>query len=90
MIPEILISDNGSQFLSREFKDFASVWGLSRVASSPLYPQSSGEAERAVRTLNHLVGQKDVSLALLTFKAAPVPSLDASPAELAFGRNVRN
>ena len=48
-IPDI-ISDNGPQFVSWEFKVFAQEYGFTHVTSSPRYPRSNGEAERAVRT----------------------------------------
>ena len=44
-IPEVLVSDNGSQFSSKEFKDFTVTWGITHVTSSPKFPQSIGEAE---------------------------------------------
>ena len=44
-IPEVLVSDNGSQFSSKEFKDFTVKWGITHVTSSPKFPQSIGEAE---------------------------------------------
>ena len=53
-IPELPVSDNGRQFSSREFNDFASTCGFSHVTSSPRYPQSNGEAERAVQRVKAL------------------------------------
>lgn len=46
-IPEILMSDNGSQF-SGAFTSFATLYGFSHITSSPRFPQSNGEVEGAV------------------------------------------
>lgn len=40
-----LISDNGSQFISREFKAYLRELNFSHVKSSPYYPQSNGKIE---------------------------------------------
>jgi transposase InsO family protein len=41
-----VISDNGSQFVSREFKQLLGVWGMQHVRTSTYYPQSNGKIER--------------------------------------------
>lgn len=46
-----IISDNGPQFLSRDFKEFVRVSGMSHVRTSPYYPQANGKFERFNRTL---------------------------------------
>ena len=46
-----IITDNGSQFISRDFKEFIRVSGMSHVRTSPNYPQSNGKLERFHRTL---------------------------------------
>ena len=46
-----IITDQGSQFKSREFKSFISQWQASHVLTSPYYPQSNGKLERFHRTL---------------------------------------
>ena len=40
------ISDNGPQFIARDFKEFVRISGMSRVRTSPSYPQSNGKLER--------------------------------------------
>ena len=88
-IPETVISDNGTQFTSAEFKTFFVDWNFQHVTSSPHYPKSNGEAERAVKTAKELLKQDDIFLALLTYRSTPIPDLGASPAELAFGRRLQ-
>jgi putative transposase len=41
-----IISDNGPQFVARDFKDFIRLMGLTHVRTSPYYPQSNGKLER--------------------------------------------
>ena len=47
-IPEIVISDNGPQYLSEMFTQFSKQYGFRHVTSSPRYAQANGEAEWAV------------------------------------------
>jgi transposase InsO family protein len=46
-----IISDNGPQFVAKEFKEFIRLWQTSHVFTSPHYPQSNGKLERWHRTL---------------------------------------
>ena len=46
-----IISDNGPQFVSRDFKQFIRVCGMTHVRTSPYYPQSNGKLERYHRTI---------------------------------------
>jgi putative transposase len=46
-----VISDNGPQFIARDFKEFIRLWQTSHVLTSPHYPQSNGKLERFHRTL---------------------------------------
>jgi len=41
-----LISDNGPQFIARDFKQFVRLSGMDHVRTSPYYPQSNGKIER--------------------------------------------
>jgi putative transposase len=41
-----IISDNGPQFVARDFKEFIRVAGMTHVRTSPFYPQSNGKLER--------------------------------------------
>jgi transposase InsO family protein len=46
-----IISDNGPQFVAKDFKEFLRVWQTTHVLTSPHYPQSNGKLERYHRTL---------------------------------------
>jgi transposase InsO family protein len=41
-----IISDNGPQFIARDFKEFIRLSGMTHVRTSPYYPQSNGKIER--------------------------------------------
>lgn len=41
-----IISDNGPQFIARDFKEFIRLTGMTHVRTSPYYPQSNGKIER--------------------------------------------
>ena len=46
-----IISDNGPQFIAKEFKEFIRIAGMTHVKTSPYYPQSNGKIERWHKTL---------------------------------------
>lgn len=48
VIPEMYVSDNGSQLILGEFKEF-SYWRFAHVTSSPEYSKSNGKVEAAVK-----------------------------------------
>lgn len=41
-----IISDNGPQFIAKDFKEFIRLSGMTHVRTSPYYPQSNGKLER--------------------------------------------
>lgn len=47
-----LISDNGPQFVAKDFKRFIDITGMTHVRTAPYYPQSNGKIERYHRTLD--------------------------------------
>jgi len=46
-----VISDNGPQFISKDFKEFIRISGMTHVKTSPYYPQSNGKLERYHKTI---------------------------------------
>uniref|UniRef100_A0A3B3XHQ0 Integrase catalytic domain-containing protein n=1 Tax=Poecilia mexicana TaxID=48701 RepID=A0A3B3XHQ0_9TELE len=88
-IPERFRSDNGPQFALDSFRRFAQEWGFSHETSSPNFPQSNGEAERAVRTIKTLLKKSgDPYIALTAYRSAPLAN-GFSPTELLMGRRIR-
>lgn len=48
-----IISDNGPQFIAKDFKEYIRISGMTHVRTSPFYPQSNGKLERWHRTVKH-------------------------------------
>jgi len=46
-----IISDNGPQFIAKDFKEFIRIAGMTHVRTSPYYPQSNGKIERWHKTI---------------------------------------
>ena len=96
--PELLVSDNGSQFSSAEFSSFLSSNGGRHVTSPPYHPQSNGAAERCVQTFKGAMkSMKDepgnIGTRLLRFRfqyrSTPHATTGTSPAQLFLGRTLR-
>ena len=50
-IPEQIVSDNGTQFVSKEFQASVRSNGIRHLTSAPYHPATNGLAERTVQTL---------------------------------------
>ncbi|KAK9496780.1 hypothetical protein O3M35_012973 [Rhynocoris fuscipes] len=84
-IPREVRTDGGTQFTSKEFKEFTVEYGFQLSISSPHYPQANGEAEKAVDIAKRILLKcKDPLLGLLAYRCTPLES-GMSPAELLFG-----
>lgn len=46
-----IISDNGPQFIAKDFREFIRISGMTHVKTSPYYPQSNGKLERYHKTI---------------------------------------
>ena len=92
-IPQKCMTDNGPQFISKEFKNFAKEWNFEHITSSPLYPKSNGLAENAVKQAKTLLEKSkkdgsDVYLGLLNLRNTPREEL-GSPAQRLLSRRTR-
>ncbi|XP_056098277.1 uncharacterized protein LOC130077157 [Rhinichthys klamathensis goyatoka] len=92
-IPGTVVSDNGPQYASQEFKQFAREYGFEHITVSPHFPQANGKAEKGVQIVKSLLTKakkngEDPYLALLAYRAAPLVS-GKSPAELLMGRRLQ-
>lgn len=59
-----IISDNGPQFIAKDFKEFIRMAGMTHVRTSPYYPQSNGKLERFHKTIKHECIRPKVPLSL--------------------------
>lgn len=88
-IPEVVRSDNGTQFASG-FKAFAKEYDFQHFTSSPKFPQSNGAAEAALKIAKNIIKKcDDICLGLLSYRSTPLEN-GYSPAELMFSRKIRS
>lgn len=59
-----IISDNGPQFIAKDFKEYIRLTGMSHVRTSPFYPQSNGKLERYHKTIKTECIRPKVALSL--------------------------
>ncbi len=59
-----IISDNGPQFIAKDFKEYIRLTGMSHVRTSPFYPQSNGKLERYHKTIKAECIRPKVALSL--------------------------
>lgn len=59
-----IISDNGPQFIAKDFKEYIRLVGMTHVRTSPFYPQSNGKLERYHKTIKAECIRPKVALSL--------------------------
>lgn len=96
--PRVLVSDNGSQFVSDEFKKYCRSHNITHHPVSPYFPSANGEVENMNRTLKKVVQRafiegKDVRQAvqdfLLVYRSTPHSVTQVSPADLLFKHKIK-
>jgi transposase InsO family protein len=55
-IPQVLLTDNGSQFVAKFFQTFCKILGLKQVFTSAYRPSTNGQTERFNRTVAEFMG----------------------------------
>jgi hypothetical protein len=97
-IPDIIKTDNGPPFNSKEFKDFAMFKGFSHRKITPLWPEANAQAENFMKTLQkaartaHMEGKNwkcDIYNFLLNYRATPYSSIGKSPFQMCMNRTVQ-
>ena len=91
-IPEMIVSDNGPQFVAREFENFCKANGIQHIRVALYHPASNGLAERALHIFKEgLKKQTTGSLSdwiarlLFEYRRTPHTITGLSPAEMMFG-----
>src|SRR5690606_28399701 len=80
----------GPQLISKEFVEWAARIKMEVRTSSPEHHQANGLAEKAVSTAKQILNKnKSLELGLLEYRSSPLKS-GYTPAQLLFGRNIRN
>lgn len=88
-IPNTIISDNGPQFVGKEYQDLMREHAISHITSSPHHPQSHGFIERMIRTVKTLFRKANLDEALMSYRATPLGPNRPSPAQLMFNRKIQ-
>ena len=99
-VPEEISSDGGPQFVSGEFKEFCLAWGIRQRISSAYYPHSNTRAELGVKTLKRLLRDNmgpdgalysvNFGRAILEYRNTPDHDTGRSPAQVVYGRQLRD
>lgn len=97
-LPDQLVSDNGPQFTSDEFKQFCTRNGIQHATGAPYHPATNGLAERMVQSLKNSIKadksarslQHKIDRFLFAYRRAPHATTGHSPAQLLFGRQLRS
>lgn len=96
--PKEIVSDCGSAFTSDRFTSYLRNVGVSHIKVSPYHPQSSGQVERANKTVKAALQTADLEKAdraqylqmfLFAYRSTVQATTGRSPAELLHGRPMR-
>ena len=96
-LSDIIVSDNGSCFVSQEFENYISANGIRHLLSAPYHPATNGLAERLVQMVKN--GLKRVTsgtlsnrlaTVLFNYRVSPHSTTNVSPAELLFQRKLKS
>ncbi|CAH8498480.1 unnamed protein product [Schistosoma intercalatum] len=98
-IPELIVSDNGTQFTSEIFSQFCRQNGIQHIRTPPYHPQSNGQVERFVSTFKNALKKSKgegttediLERFLFIYRSTPNPQTinGLSPAEALLGRKIR-
>lgn len=92
-IPQLLLTDNGTNFVNHKMVKFAVEWSFDHVTSSPYHQQANGKSEAAVKIAKRLMKKAEESgsdfwYVLLHWRNIP-NRIGSSPAARLFSRSTR-
>ena len=97
-IPESILTDQGSVFMSRLTKSVCNTLGIEQIRTSPYHPQSDGALERWHACLKGMLKRSEADLKywdrhlkylLFAYRDTPHCTTGFSPFSLLFGREVK-
>lgn len=97
-VPDVVKSDNGPPFNSKEFASFADDLGFKHRKVTPKWARANGEVERFVRTvkkviktakLEHKNPKQELNRLLRNYRATPHSTTRVAPATALFGRPMK-
>ena len=98
-VVDCIVSDNGTQFTSGDFKEFCEDFQVNHITTPPYHPRSNGLAERFVDTLKRALKKakgtptdKALQQFLQVYRVTPNANTPAElpPAQIMFARKVRS
>ncbi|XP_029639528.1 uncharacterized protein LOC115214468 [Octopus sinensis] len=99
-VPDTIVSDNGTQFVSSEFKRFYEIFTLEHKTKAPYQPKSNGRAKRSVDSFKRALKKVNkeatdkvtIQQFLRVYRVTPNPNVPegSSPAKLMFARKVKS
>lgn len=92
-VPQLVISDNGTNFINHEMKEMAKSWNFQHSTSAPHHQQANGKAEAAVKIVKRLIQKAEETgqsfwYVLLHWRNIP-NNIGSSPASRLFSRSTR-
>ena len=98
-VPEIVITDQGTQFESEKFSNFCKIMGIERKRTTAYHPQSNGKIERWHRAMKNSIRAAsedsskmwahDLPKILLSLRNCTKSNASPSAAQLTFGCRAR-
>ena len=94
-VPSEFITDNGTNYSCREFKQFAQDWNFKHITCSPHHHKSNGRAEAAVKVMKRMMkkvrqSKGDLYKALLEWRNAVTPGDVSSLVQKLMSRRTRS
>ena len=94
-MPVMLLSDNGPNYASQEFRQFTEDWNFQHITSSPHHHKSNGKAESAVKIVKRIIKRawrhnEDQWAALLEWRNSITPNMNSSSAQRLMSRRTRS
>ena len=102
-LPRLVVSDNGSQLVSKSLLNFYKRNGIDHIATPPYNPRSNGAAESVVKTFKTRLStaladprNKEINFStlisrfLFTYRTTKHSTTNETPAKLMFGRELRS